>query len=442
MQPETKYAQSGDVGIAYQEVGSGPFDLLLVPGFISHLEQAWEHPAYSRFLQRLASFSRLILFDKRGTGLSDRIVELPTLEQRMDDVRAVMDAAGSKRAALFGISEGGPMSVLFAATHPARASSLVLYGSIARGAWAPDYPWGTKLNDRWEGWLQGWRNHWGGPYGLENWAPSVADDAQFQQWWAKYLRLGASPSSAINIFRMNAAIDVRDILPAVRVPTLVLHRSGDRAIEIEQGRYLARHIPGAKFVELAGDDHLWWVGDSESIVDQIQEFLTGERPGFEPDRVLATILFTDIVESTKHAAEIGDRRWRDLLDRHNVLMHMEIGRSRGTVVKSTGDGFLATFDGPARAIRCACAMHEQVRLLGIRIRSGLHTGEVEIMDGDVGGIAVHLAARVLEKAHADEVWTSGTVRDLVAGSKFHFRARGTHRLKGIAGNWPLFAVEQ
>ena len=441
MQPETKYAQSGDISIAYQVVGAGPLDLLIVPGFISHLEQAWEDPSYTRFLHHLASFSRLIRFDKRGTGLSDRITGIPTLEERMDDVRVVMDATGSERAALFGISEGGPMSVLFSATYPERTSALILYGSIARGSWAPDYPWGDRLDQEHEDWLEGWRKEWGGPYGIEYWAPSVAHDAQFRQWWAKYLRLGASASAVINVFRMNAAIDVRDILPAIHVPTLVLHRLGDQAIEIEHGRYIAQHIPGAKLVELSGDDHLWWVGDSESIVNEIQEFLTGERPAIEPDRVLVTVLFTDIVESTKRAVEMGDRRWRDLLDRHNRMMHTEIDRFKGRVVKSTGDGFLATFDGPARAIHCALAVSEEARRLGIEIRAGLHTGEVELIDGDVGGIAVHTAARVLGEARASEVWTSRTVKDLVAGSKFKFSERGTYNFKGVPGDWPLFTVE-
>jgi len=440
MLPETKYLQNGDVSIAYQVVGNGPFDLLIVPGFISHLEQAWEDPAYSRFLQRLASFSRLIQFDKRGTGLSDRIVDIPSLEQRMDDVRAVMDATGSERAALFGISEGGPMSVLFAATYPERTSALVLYGSIARGAWAPDYPWGSRL-DGMEEWLEGWRKEWGGPYAIETWAPSEAHDERFRQWWAKYLRLGASPSAVINVFRMNAAIDVRDILPAVHVPTLVLHRSGDRAVEVEQGRYLAQHIPGAKFVEQSGDDHLWWVGDSESIVNEIQEFLTGERHTAEPDRVLATVLFTDIVDSTQHATEMGDRRWRNLIESHNKLMHTEINRFKGAIIKSTGDGFLATFDGPARAIHCALTVSEEARRLGIEIRAGLHTGEVELIEDDVGGITVHTAARVLAEAGASEVWTSRTVKDLVAGSKFNFSERGTFGLKGVSGDWPLFTVQ-
>ncbi len=442
MLPETKYVQNGDVSIAYQVVGNGPFDLLIVPGFISHLEQAWEDPAYSRFLQRLASFSRLIQFDKRGTGLSDRIVDIPTLEQRMDDVRAVMDATGSERAALFGISEGGPMSILFAATYPERTSALILYGSIAKGSWTSDYPWGARLDDEGrEEWLEGWRKEWGGPYGIETWAPSVADDAQFRQWWAKYLRLGASPSAVINVFRMNESIDVRDILPAVRVPTLVLHRSGDRAVEVEQGRYLAQHIPGAKFVEQSGDDHLWWVGDSESIVNEIQEFLTGERPTIEPDRVLVTVLFTDIVDSTKRAAEMGDRRWRGLIESHNKLIRTEINRFEGRVVKSTGDGFLATFDGPSRAISCALEVSEEARRLGIEIRAGLHTGEVELIDGDVAGITVHTAARVLAEARASEVWTSRTVKDLVAGSKFNFSEQGAFRLKGVSGDWPLFTVQ-
>ncbi|MFQ6021870.1 MAG: adenylate/guanylate cyclase domain-containing protein [Acidiferrobacterales bacterium] len=442
-QPQTKFTQSGDVSIAYQVVGDGPRDLVVVPGFVSHLEQAWEDPSFTRFLLQLASFSRLILFDKRGTGLSDRITGIPTLEQRMDDVRAVMDAAGSQCAALFGISEGGPMSVLFAATYPERASALVLYGSIARGAWAPDYPWGSKPEDEGtQAWLEGWRKEWGGPYAIELWAPSMAEDERFRQWWAKYLRLSASPSAVINVFRMNMAIDVRAILPTIHIPTLVLHRVGDRPINIEQGRYLAEHISGAKFVELTGDDHLWWVGDSEAIVNAIQEFLTGERPTIELDRVLATVLFTDIVDSTKRAAEMGDRRWRDLLDTHNALTHKEISRFRGRAVRSTGDGILATFDGPARAIRCALAISGEVRRLGIEIRAGLHTGEIDLIREDVGGIAVHIAARVSAKAGANEVWVSRTVKDLVAGSEFEFNERGVYSLKGIPGEWRLFTVEQ
>ncbi len=361
MQPETKYTQSGNIAIAYQVLGAGPIDLLLVPGFVSHLEQAWEGPSYSRFLRRLAEFSRLILFDKRGTGLSDRVAGIPILEERMDDVRAVMNATGSRRAALFGVSEGGAMSILFAATYPERVSALVLYGSIARGAWAQDYPWGPKGGEESERWIESWRKEWGSACKIDDWAPSVAHDPRFRQWWAKYLRLSASPSSVIDIFRMNRGIDVRSVLPAIHLPTLVLHRKGDRTINIEEGRYLAQHIPGARLVELDGDDHLWWVGDSDAIVSEIIEFLTGEPQMSEPDRILSTVLFTDIVDSTKRAADLGDRRWRDVLDRHNAVIRGEISRFRGHDIKSTGDGFLATFDGPARAIRCALACRNDLR---------------------------------------------------------------------------------
>ena len=440
--PEIKFTQSDEVSVAYQVVGNGTLDLVVIPGFVSHLEQAWEDTSFSRILMQLASFSRLILFDKRGTGLSDRISGIPTLEERMDDVRAVMDAVGSKLAALFGVSEGGPMSVLFAATYPERASALVLYGSIARGKWAPDYPWMPKSDDaRFEAWLEGWRKEWGGPYSIGSWAPSMAEDEVFRQWWAKYLRLSSSPSAVINVFRMNAAIDVRDILPTVRIPTLVLHRLGDRAIDIEQGRYLAEHIPGAEFVELSGDDHLWWVGDSEAIVNKIQTFLTGEQPPIEIDRVLATVLFTDIVDSTKQAAEMGDSRWKDLLDTNNAVMLKEIGRFRGRAVRSTGDGYLAVFDGPGRAIRCGAAVSRELRQLGIEIRTGVHTGEIDLMGEDVGGIAVNIAARVLAEAANNEVWVSRTVKDLVVGSGFEFTEKGTHSLKGVPGEWGLFSVE-
>ncbi|MBL8894524.1 MAG: adenylate/guanylate cyclase domain-containing protein [Rhizobiales bacterium] len=440
MPAETKYARSGDVSIAYQVTGKGPVDLVIVPGFVSHLEQGWENRNYAAFLDRLGSFARLIRFDKRGTGLSDRVSDVPTLEQRMDDVRAVMDAAGSERAALMGISEGGPMSVLFAATYPQRTSALVLYGSIARGAWDPEYPWGTKKGPEWEDWLRRQQEEWGGPFGVEFWAPSVADDESFRQWWAKYLRLGASPTAVTSLWRMNAAIDVRPILPAVRVPTLVLHRTGDMAVNIEEGRLLARHIPGAKLVELPGRDHLWWVGDWETIASEVEEFITGERRTAEPDRVLLTVLFTDIVDSTRRAAMLGDQRWKELLDSHNVMMRSQIDRFRGRAIKNLGDGFLAVFDGPARAINCALSASREIQKFGLDIRSALHTGEVELIGEDIGGIAVHTAARVLGKCAPCEVWTSRTVRDLVAGSKFKFTDQGLHELRGIEGEWPLFSV--
>lgn len=441
--PETKFTQSGDVSIAYQVVGDGPLDLVVVPGFVSHLEHAWEDPSYTRFLTQLASFSRLIVFDKRGTGLSDRISGIPTLEERMDDVRAVMDAADSGKAALFGVSEGGPMSVLFAATYPDRATALVLYGSIVRGAWAPDYPWGPKPESAgYKAWLEGWRKEWGGPYGIETRAPSMAEDEAFRQWFAKYLRLSASPSAVIKVFEMNTAIDVRDILPTIRVPTLVLHRVGDKVINLEHGRYLAKHIAGAKFVELNGDDHLWWVGDTDALVNEVQVFLTGERPPPEEiDRVLATVLFTDIVDSTKRATEMGDSRWKDMLDSHNTIMLKEIERFRGRAIRSTGDGYLAVFDGPGRAIRCGSAVGRELSQLGIEIRAGVHTGEIDLMGKDVGGIAVNIAARVLAEAAAKEVWVSRTVKDLVVGSGFKFTERGTYGLKGVPGEWSLFSVE-
>jgi class 3 adenylate cyclase len=307
-------------------------------------------------------------------------------------------------------------------------------------AWSEDYPSGVQLDAEWDTWLEGWRKNWGAAYAIEHWAPSMAHDELFRLWWAKYLRFGASPNAVIDLFRMSAAIDVRDILSAIHVPTLVVHRARDRAVDIAHGRFLAERIKGAKFVELSGEDHLWWVGDSEAIIHEVQEFLTGERQ-VEPDRVLATVFFTDIVNSTKRAAMMGDRRWRDLLDNHNTLLAAEIERFGGRVVKSMGDGILATFDSPAQAIQCAQAATREVQKLGIEIRVGLHTGEVELIAGDVGGIVVHTAARVLEKARPNEVWTSRTVKDLVAGSNLKFADRGTHQLKGISGDWPLFAVE-
>jgi class 3 adenylate cyclase len=441
--PETKFTQSGDVTIAYQVIGSGPMDLVLIPGFVSHVEHAWEDPSFTRFLTQLASFSRVIMFDKRGTGLSDRIGGIPTLEERMDDARAVMDAADSQKAAFFGVSEGGPMSVLFAATYPDRATALILYGSIAKGARAPDYPWGPDLtNERTKAWFEGWRTQWGGPYGIESRAPSMADDKTFRQWFAKYLRLSASPSAVIKVFEMNMLIDVREILPTIRVPTLVLHRVGDRVISVEQGRFLAEHIPGAKLVELSGEDHLWWVGDTESITNEVQEFLTGEQsPPVEVDRVLATVLFTDIVNSTGRTAQMGDSRWKDVLDTHNAVMLKEIEHFRGRAIRSTGDGYLAVFDGPGRAIRCGAAVNRELRQRGIEIRAGVHTGEIDIMGEDVGGIAVNIAARVLAEAADNEVWVSRTVKDLVVGSGFNFTDKGSFGLKGVPGEWSLFSVE-
>lgn len=441
MQPETRYADSGGVNIAYQVVGNGPLDLVFVMGWVSNLDYFWEEPSFARFLNRLASFSRLILFDKRGTGLSDRVpeAELPTLEQRMDDVRAVMDAVGSPRAALMGISEGGPMCALFAATYPERTTALIIVGGYARRLWAPDYTF-ASTEDVHEQFLQEIRDGWGGAVDLAGRAPSMIDDQRFKDWWARYLRMSASPSAVLALTRMNAAIDARQVLPTIRVPALIVHRTGDRTLSVEHARYMARQIPGAKYAELPGDDHLPWVGDQDTMLDEIEEFLTGVRRGPEPDRVLATVMFVDIVGSTERASELGDRRWRGVLDGYHAMVRRELVRFRGREIDTAGDGFLATFDGPARAVRCGGAIVGAVRALGIEVRIGLHTGECEVMGGSVGGIAVHIGARVASHAGAGEVLVSSTVKDLVAGSGILFEDRGVHGLKGVPGEWRLFAV--
>ncbi len=441
MRPETHYAKSGGVNIAYQVVGKGTFDLVYVMGWVTNLDYFWEEPSYARFLNRLASFSRLILFDKRGTGLSDRVHEtdLPTLEQRMDDVRAVMDAVGSQRAALFGVSEGGPMSALFAATFPERTSALVLYGSYAKRIWAVDYPWAPTPEER-QTFFDAIQQGWGGTVDLATMAPSMVDDLRFRDWWAAYLRLSASPSAALAIARMNTEIDIRHMLPAIRVPTLIMHRVGDLDMDVGGARYMAEHIPDARYVELSGDDHLVWVGDQDAVLDEVEEFLTGVRRGPEPDRVLATILFVDVVGSTERAAAIGDRRWRDLLEGYYALVRRELSRYRGKEIDTAGDGMFAIFDGPARAVRCANAIRDGVPSLGIEVRAGLHTGEIELVGDHAGGIAVHIGARVAAHAGAREVMVSSTVKDLVAGSGLVFEDRGIHPLKGVPGEWRLFAV--
>lgn len=438
---ETRYARSGDVNIAYQIVGDGPLDLVFVSGWVSNLDLMWAEPSYARFLRRLASFSRLILFDKRGTGLSDRVpdADLPTLEARMDDVRAVLDAAGAERAALLGHSEGGPMCLLFAATYPERTIALALIGTYARRLSAEDYPFGAAP-EAYEAFLREIADGWGGPVGLEVRAPSLVDDERFRTWWADYLRMSASPGAALALTRMNGEIDVRAVLEAVGVPTLVVHRTGDRSLPVEGARYLAERIRGARLVELPGEDHLPFVGDADEILEEIEEFLTGIRPLREPDRVLATVLFTDIVGSTTRAAELGDRRWRDLLEAHHSLVRRQLERWRGREVDTAGDGFLATFDGPARAIRCAVAIRGAMAPLDLEIRAGLHCGEVELVGDDVAGIAVHTGARVAALARANEVLVSSTVRDLVAGSDIGFEERGEHELKGVPGTWRLYAV--
>jgi class 3 adenylate cyclase len=436
--PEVRYTKSGDVNIAYSIVGAGPFDLVLVPGFISHLEIDWEERRYAHFLERLGSFSRLIMFDKRGTGLSDRPGGLPDLETRMDDVRAVMDAAGSESAALFGYSEGGPMSCLFAATYPERTTALVLYGTYAkRRDPDADYPWAATWEER-QAIAREVEREWGQEAELGTMAPN-ADEA-LTRWWRARARAAASPGAARDLILMNSQIDVRHVLPTIGVPTLVLHRSGDRDSTVAEGRYISERIPAARFVELPGEDHAPFI-DTDRIVDEVEAFLTGRQPVREPDRVLATVLFTDIVGSTEKAVELGDARWRDLLSRHHAVIRRELARYQGREVDTAGDGFFASFDGPARAIRCAIAIADAVGELGLAVRAGLHTGECEVMGGKMGGIAVHIGARVAGEAGAGEVLVSSTVKDLVAGSGIDFRERGTATLKGVPGDWRLFAVE-
>jgi class 3 adenylate cyclase len=439
--PETRYAKSGEVHIAYQVVGEGAFDLVYVPGFVSNVEEVWEEPHARKFLERLASFSRLILFDKRGTGLSDPvpIADLPTLEQRMDDLRAVMDAAGSERAAVFGHSEGGVMSLLFAATYPERTIALITLGTFAKRIWSPDYPWAPTPEQRELDYADVERS-WGVEIDLETYAPSMAGDRAFHTWFVRYFRRGASPQAALALLRMNTQADIRHVLPAVRVPTLVMNRVGDLDVNVEEARYIAARIPGAKLVELPGADHTLWVGDTEPLLDEIEEFLTGVRRGPDPDRVLATVLFTDVVGSTERAAAIGDRAWSELVERHHGAVRTELGRFRGREVDTAGDGFLATFDGPARAVRCAVASVEAVRDLGLEIRAGVHTGEVEMADDGVRGLAVHIGSRVAGLAGAGEVLVSSTVKDLVAGSGIEFAERGEYELKGVPGAWRVYAV--
>jgi pimeloyl-ACP methyl ester carboxylesterase len=438
-QPETRYTRSGDVNIAYQVAGDGPLDLVYVPGWISNVELNWDEPAHAHVLERLARFSRLILFDKRGTGLSDPVPldRLPPLEERMDDVRAVLDAVDSQRAAVFGFSEGGLMSMLFAATYPERVTALALYGTFAKRIWSPDYPWAPKPDARAREIAELERN-WASRMDLDQLAPSESD--AFKQRLATYFRRSASPGAAVALMRMNTEIDVRDVVPSIQAPTLVMHRINDRDVKVEEGRWIASQIPDARYVELPGDSHTLWAGNTDEIVDELEEFLTGTRSPRESDRVLATVLFTDIVGSTERAARLGDARWREMLAAHHAIVRRELERYRGREVDTAGDGFFATFDGPARAIRCACAIRDGVRAVDLQVRAGVHTGECELVDGKVGGIAVHIGARVSSLAAPGEVLVSSTVKDLVAGSGIEFKDRGEQPLKGIADAWRLLEV--
>jgi class 3 adenylate cyclase len=405
----------------------------------SQVELLWEEPAVARFLRRLAAFSRLLVFDKRGQGLSDRPGSPPTLEESMDDLKAVIDAAGFERPALLGISEGGPMSTLYAATHPHRVSGLILFGTFARMLEAPDFSPGTSEEalNRWGEVVQ---RDWGKAVALNVWAPSRVGDREFERWWARLLRQGTSPAGAIALMDLYREMDVRSILPAIDVPTLVMHRAGDRMVSAAQGRYLAETIPGARYVELAGEDHLPFAGELDPILEEAEEFLVGSRGAGESERALATILFTDIVGSTEKAAELGDRGWRALLERHDAAVRHQLALQRGREVKTMGDGFLATFDGPARAIRCAQAVQDEVSSLGIEVRAGIHTGEVELIGDDVGGMAVNIGARIGAIANPGEVLVSSTVRELVVGSGLEFADRGVRTLRGAPGEWRLFAA--
>jgi len=444
--PEIRYARAIDeLHIAYQVVGHGSVDLVFVPPWISVLDIQWENEEFARFLRRLTAFCRLIVFDKRGTGLSDRVSNerVPDLETRMDDVRAVMDGAGSDRAAILGLLDGGHLAALFAATNPERTSALILWGSSARGAWAPDYPWGMTL-ERFEEHNRQIEAGWGTTdyvrWLIPQEEPSRADDEGYVRWLARCFRHGASPGAALALNRMWFETDVRGILPMIRVPTLVLNRSEAAYLPAEESRILAERIPGARHVELPGSAFWPWLGDSESAVAEIQEFVTGSRAELEPDRVLATVLFTDIVGSTQKASEMGDRRWRELLTNHRELVRAELDRFRGREMGTAGDGFLATFDGPARAVRCAMSIRRPLEDIGIQIRAGIHTGEVELIGDDIGGIAVHIGARVAAMAGPAEVLVSSTVKDLVAGSGLAFEDAGERELKGVPDRWHLYRV--
>jgi len=437
---EIRYAKSGDVNIAFRCFSDNELDLVMVPGFVSHLEIGGEVPQTQYLGGRLASFSRLIMFDKRGTGLSDPVPIVPTLEQRMDDVRAVMDAAGSERAAIAAFSEGVPLAILFAATYPERVKALVLYGGMARTTWSEDHPWASTREALAEAQEEFILPFWGQGVLPEMFAPTLAEDPEIKRWSAKMERYAASPAMLAQIFEMFIDTDVRSILPAINVPTLVLHRKGDRVVNVRAGRYLADHIKDARLVELPGIDHAGYAGDTDAMLDEIQEFLTGVRGEPDLDRVLATVMFTDIVGSTDRASQVGDKRWKEILDEHDKIVARQVEQFRGRYIKHTGDGCLATFDGPGRAIRCAQTTAAAVKRLGIEIRAGLHAGEVELRGEDVGGIAVHIGARVMGLAGASEVLVSSTVKDLVVGSGTNFDDRGEHELKGVPGEWRIFAV--
>lgn len=438
----TQYAKSGGVNIAYQVIGDGPVDLVYVPGWVTNVEVMWEEPGLANFLRRLASFSRLITFDKRGVGLSDPVPlgELPDLDARVDDLRSVMLAAGCESAVLFGHSEGGSTAIALAARHPELVSKVILFGAYAKRLRSDDYPWAPTAEQR-SAESEGYRDEWADPQHIaDNYAPSRADDSEFVDWIGRWLRLSASPAAAAALNEASTQIDVTGLLTEVEAPALLLYRLEDQDVKIEEGRYIAAKLRDSKLVELHGADHFFYAGDTEPILDEIEEFVTGHRTGATPERVLKTVLFTDIVRSTEIAAEMGDRQWRKLIGRHHEVTRAELKRWRGNEVVTTGDGFLATFDDPANAIRCASAIVDAVRNLGLEVRCGIHTGVVEVLGSDVTGLAVNIGARISAIAGPSEVYVSRTVTDLLAGTGFEFEDRGNHALKGVPDDWQVFAA--
>jgi class 3 adenylate cyclase/pimeloyl-ACP methyl ester carboxylesterase len=440
--PRTRYAKSGDLAIAFQVLGEGPQSLVVVPPGLALMDLAWEEPALATFWRRLSTFAKVIVLDKRGTGLSDRVQGVPTLEDRMDDVRAVMDAAGVDRAALLGGSEAGPITALFAATYPERVSALILVNAMVKWTATDDFPWAYS-SEQVKQQTDYVEESWGSGLSGESWfAPSLAGDERARLWVGKVERLTGTPTAMLTLLAMNALIDVRPVLELISVPTLVIQRPADRVVDVHNGRHYAEHIEGSKYVELPGDDHWWWVGDADAIIEEIDEFMTGQRHAADVDRVLKTLLFTDIVASTERASQMGDRAWRNLLDLHDGMVRRQLTRFEGTEVNTTGDGFVACFDGPARAIRCAQAIVADASELGIHVRAGIHTGECERRGEDLAGIAVHVAARVAALAGPGEVLVTSTVRDLVAGSRIEFDPRGAHSLKGLSDRWILLAARR
>lgn len=438
--PETHYVQNGDVNIAYQVVGDGPIDIVFVMGWVSHLEYFWKHHLFASFLDKLASFSRLILFDKRGTGLSDRVPinSLPTIEERMDDVRAVMDVVGSESAVLFGVSEGGPMCSVFAATYPERTKGVVMFGTYAKRIWETDYPWAPTVEQR-NNFFDVVKRDWGKPVGIEERAPSMADDPEFRDWWAEYLRMGASPGAAVALTKMNAEIDVRNVLPLVRVPTLVMHRTDDRCLDVEEGRFVARQIPGSTYIEMEGIDHLPFVGDQRSVLDEIERFVTGIRFGVERDRVLATVLSVRIIDLDGEATRRGSEQWSEIRRKGRDFLDHQLRLFRGRELFVGNGEVLAAFDGPARAIRCALSIADSARRLGVNLQTGLHTGECDVVDETYSGMAVDLARRVASQSNGN-ILVSRTVKDLVAGSGLEFDEFGVRSFDGIDGSWRLFSI--